>query len=121
MFTRQQYAISYINTSSVVPIDSSLMTIPIVTIVLIPQHMELLLYFPNISLESHVAIAYFDNHHINIILVQLSKFKIILVAACFFVVEGVDAHVDFLEFLGTVVEWGGGVLLGGYRHYHVGG
>ena len=54
-------------------------------------------------------------------LVQLLKFKIILVAACFFVVEGVDAHVDFLEFLGAVVEWGGGVLLGGYRHYHVGG
>lgn len=54
-------------------------------------------------------------------LVQLPKFKIILVAACFFVVEGVDAHVDFLEFLGAVVEWGGGVLLSGYRHYHVGG
>lgn len=54
-------------------------------------------------------------------LVQLLKFKIILVAACFFVVEGVDAHVDFLEFLGAVVEWGGGMLQGGYRHYHVGG
>lgn len=54
-------------------------------------------------------------------LVQFFKFKIILVAACFFVVEGVDAHVDFLELFGTVVEWGGGVLLSGYRHYHVGG
>ena len=56
-----------------------------------------------------------------IILVQLPKFKIILVAACFFVVEGVDAHVDFLELFGAVVEWGGGVLLSGYRHYHIGG
>lgn len=54
-------------------------------------------------------------------LVQFFKFKIILVAACFFVVEGVDAHVDFLEFFGAVVEWGGGVLLSGYRHYHIGG
>lgn len=54
-------------------------------------------------------------------LVQLLKFKIILVAACFFVVEGVDAHVDFLELFGAVVEWGGGVLLSGYRHYHIGG
>ena len=54
-------------------------------------------------------------------LVQLLKFKIILVAACFFVVKGVDAHVDFLELFGAVVEWGGGVLLSGYRHYHIGG
>ena len=46
-------------------------------------------------------------------LVQLPKFKIILVAACFFVVEGVDAHVDFLEFLGAVVECGGSMLLSG--------
>lgn len=53
-------------------------------------------------------------------LVQLPKFKIILVAACFFVVEGVDAHVDFLKLFGAVVEWGG-VLLSGYRHYHIGG
>ena len=42
-------------------------------------------------------------------LVQFFKFKIILVAACFFVVEGVDAHVDFLKLFGAVVEWGGGV------------
>ena len=54
-------------------------------------------------------------------LVQFFKFKIILVAACFFVVEGVDAHVDFLKLFGAVVEWGGGVLLSGYRHYHVRG
>lgn len=54
-------------------------------------------------------------------LVQFFKFKIILVAACFFVVEGVDAHVDFLKLFGVVVEWGGGVLKSGYRHYHVRG
>ena len=56
-----------------------------------------------------------------LVLVQLPKFKIILVAACFFVVEGVNAHVDFLKLFGSVVEWGGGVLLSGYRHYHIGG
>lgn len=46
-------------------------------------------------------------------LVQLPKFKIILIAACFFVVEGVDAHVDFLKLFGSIVEWGGSMLLSG--------
>ena len=53
-------------------------------------------------------------------LVQLYKLEIILVAACLLVVEGVDAHVCLLQFLRTIVEWVGGVLLGCHGHYHVG-
>lgn len=53
-------------------------------------------------------------------LVQLFKFKIILVAACLLVVEGVEAHIDLLHLLGSIVKRGGGVLHGCYSHYHIG-
>ena len=53
-------------------------------------------------------------------LVQLYKFKIILVAACFLIVESIDAHVGFLHLLGSIVKRGGGVLHGCYCHYHIG-
>lgn len=41
-------------------------------------------------------------------------------AARLLVVEGVYAHIDFLQLLGSIVEWSGGVLQGRYRHYHFG-
>ena len=53
-------------------------------------------------------------------LVQLLKFKIILIAACFLIVEGVEAHVGFLHLLSSIVKRGGGVLHGCYCHYHIG-
>ena len=55
-----------------------------------------------------------------LLLVQLLKFKIILIAACFLIVKGVDAHVGFLHLLGSIVKRGGGVLHGCYCHYHFG-
>lgn len=54
-------------------------------------------------------------------LVQLPKFKITWIAARLHVVEGVDAHIDFLQLFGSIVEWSGGVLQGRYRHFHIGG
>lgn len=53
-----------------------------------------------------------------IFLVQLHKLEVILVAACLLVVEGVEAHVCLLQFLGSIVEWVGGVLLGCHCHNH---
>ena len=55
-----------------------------------------------------------------LLLVQLLKFKIILIAACFLIVESIDAHVGFLHLLGSIVKRGGGVLHGCYCHYHIG-
>ena len=53
-----------------------------------------------------------------LLLVQLYKFKIIRIAACFLVVEGIEAHVCLLQFLGSIVEGVGGVLLGCHGHNH---
>ena len=53
-------------------------------------------------------------------LVQLLKFEIIRIAACFLVVESIDAHVGFLHLLGSIIKRGGGVLHGCYCHYHIG-
>ena len=53
-------------------------------------------------------------------LVQLYKFEIIRIAACFLIVESIDAHVGFLHLLGSIVKRGGGVLHGCYCHYHIG-
>lgn len=53
-----------------------------------------------------------------LLLVQLYKFKIIRIAACLLVVEGVEAHVCLLQFLGSIVEGVGGVLLGCHGHNH---
>ena len=53
-------------------------------------------------------------------LVQLYKFKIIRIAACFLIIESIDAHVGFLHLLGSIVKRGGGVLHGCYCHYHIG-
>ena len=55
-----------------------------------------------------------------LVLVQLFKFKIILIAACLLVVESIDAHVGFLHLLGSIVKRGGGVLHSCYGHYHIG-
>ena len=55
-----------------------------------------------------------------LLLIQLYKFKIIRIAACFLVVESIDAHVGFLHLLGSIVKRGGGVLHGCYCHYHIG-
>ena len=55
-----------------------------------------------------------------LLLVQLLKFKIILIAACLLVVESIDAHVGFLHLLGSIIKRGGGVLQGRYCHYHIG-
>lgn len=55
-----------------------------------------------------------------LVLVQLYKFKIILIAAGFLVVESIDAHVGFLHLLGSIIKRGGGVLHGCYCHYHFG-
>ena len=55
-----------------------------------------------------------------LLLVQLLKFKIILIAACFLIIESIDAHVGFLHLLGSIVKRGGGVLHGCYCHYHIG-
>ena len=55
-----------------------------------------------------------------LLLVQLFKFKIVLVAACFLIIESIDAHVGFLHLLGSIVKRGGGVLHGRYCHYHIG-
>ena len=53
-----------------------------------------------------------------LLLVQLYKFKIIRIAACFLIVKSIDAHVCLLQFLRTIVEWVGGVLLGCHGHNH---
>lgn len=53
-----------------------------------------------------------------IFLVQLHKLKIILVAACLLIVEGIEAHVCLLHFLGSIVEGVGGVLLCCNCHNH---
>ena len=55
-----------------------------------------------------------------LLLVQLFKFKIIRIAACFLVVESIDAHVGFLHLLGSIVKRGGGVLHGCSCPYHIG-
>ena len=55
-----------------------------------------------------------------LLLVQLLKLKIIRIAACFLVVESIDAHVGFLHLLGSIVKRGGCVLHGCYCHYHIG-
>ena len=55
-----------------------------------------------------------------LLLIQLLKFKIIRIAACFLIVESIDAHVGFLHLLGSIVKRGGGVLHGCYCHYHIG-
>lgn len=55
-----------------------------------------------------------------LLLVQLLKFKIIRIAACFLIIESIDAHVGFLHLLGSIVKRGGGVLHGCYCHYHIG-
>ena len=41
-----------------------------------------------------------------LLLVQLLKFKIVLVAACFLIVESIEAHVGFLHLLGSIVKRG---------------
>ena len=53
-----------------------------------------------------------------LLLVQLYKFKIIRIAACFLIVKSIDAHVCLLQFLGSIVEGVGGVLLGCHCHNH---
>ena len=53
-------------------------------------------------------------------LIQLYKFKIIRIAACFLIIESIDAHVGFLHLLGSIIKRGGGVLHGCYCHYHIG-
>ena len=53
-------------------------------------------------------------------LVQLYEIKVIDAAACFLVVEGIEAHICFLQLLCTIIEWGGGMLLCSHCHYHVG-
>ena len=55
-----------------------------------------------------------------LLLVLLYKFKIIWIAACFLIIESIDAHVGFLHLLGSIVKRGGGVLHGCYCHYHIG-
>lgn len=55
-----------------------------------------------------------------LLLVQLFKFKIIRIAACFLIIESIDAHVGLLYLLGSIVKRGGGVLHGCYSHYHIG-
>lgn len=55
-----------------------------------------------------------------LLLVLLYKFKIIRIAACFLIIESIDAHVGFLHLLGSIVKRGGGVLHGCYCHYHIG-
>ena len=55
-----------------------------------------------------------------LLLIQLYKFKIIWIAACFLIIESIDAHVGFLHLLGSIVKRGGGVLHGCYCHYHIG-
>ena len=55
-----------------------------------------------------------------LLLVQLFKFKIIRIAACFLIIESIDAHVGLLHLLGSIVKRGGGVLHGCYCHYHFG-
>ena len=55
-----------------------------------------------------------------LLLIQLYKFKIIRIAACFLIIESIDAHVGFLHLLGSIVKRGGGVLHGCYCHYHIG-
>ena len=59
-------------------------------------------------------------HKIIVFLVQLYKFKIIRIAACFLIIESIDAHVGFLHLLGSIIKRGGGVLHGCYCHYHIG-
>ena len=63
---------------------------------------------------------HFRRSHLFIFLVQLRKFKIIRIAACFLIIESIDAHVGFLHLLGSIVKRGGGVLHGCYCHYHIG-
>lgn len=53
-----------------------------------------------------------------LLLVQLHKFKIIWIAACFLIVESIDAHVSFLHLLGSIIEGVGGVLQGCHCHNH---
>ena len=57
---------------------------------------------------------------IYLFLVQLHKLKVIRIAACLLIVESIDAHICLLQFLRTIVEGVGGVLLGCHGHYHVG-
>ena len=55
-----------------------------------------------------------------LLLVQLLKFKIILIAAGFLIIESIEAHVGFLHLLGSIIKRGDGVLHGCYGHYHIG-
>ena len=63
---------------------------------------------------------HFRRSHLFIFLVQLHKLKVILIAACLLIVESIDAHICLLQFLGSIVKRGGGVLHGCYCHYHFG-
>lgn len=63
---------------------------------------------------------HFRRSHLFIFLVQLYKFEIIRIAACFLIIESIDAHVGFLHLLGSIVKRGGGVLHSCYYHYHIG-
>lgn len=63
---------------------------------------------------------HFRRSHLFIFLILLYKFKIIRIAACFLIIESIDAHVGFLHLLGSIVKRGGGVLHGCYCHYHFG-
>lgn len=53
-----------------------------------------------------------------IVLIEFSKFKIILVAAGFFVVKAIDAHVCFLNLFGSVGERIHGVNGSSYCNCH---
>ena len=57
-------------------------------------------------------VTYNKQQYIIYCLVQLYKFKIILIAACFLIIESIDAHVGFLHLLGSIIKRGGGVLHG---------
>ena len=56
-----------------------------------------------------------------ICLIQFYKVKVILGAAGLLVVEGVEAAIGFLDFLGSVVEGGGSVLGRGDDDRHLRG
>ena len=54
-------------------------------------------------------------------LVLCLKLKVVSIAAGLFVVEAVKPFVGFLQLLGSVVEWGGGVVGGGHGDRHLRG
>lgn len=55
-----------------------------------------------------------------LLLIQLYKFKIIWIAACFLVVESIDAHVYFLQLFRSIIERCSSMLQGCHVHYHIG-